>query len=69
MRSASDQRGARTGNGSDAEVVGREAEEGEVTRPSRKSERWSRSPLTVYLELAALTVAGLVILMLAERVV
>jgi hypothetical protein len=33
----------------------------------RKSDRWSRSPLTIYLELTALTLAGLVILVLAQR--
>jgi hypothetical protein len=34
----------------------------------RESDRWSRSPLTAYLELTAFALAGLVILVLAERV-
>jgi hypothetical protein len=36
-------------------------------RPVR-SDRWSQSPLTAYLELAAMTLAGLVILVWPERV-
>jgi hypothetical protein len=71
IRSASDTRGARSGDGSGAEdgqVVGREAEEGVMTGTTRKSARWSRSPMTAYLELTAFTLAGLVILVLAERV-
>jgi hypothetical protein len=39
-----------------------------MTGTTRKSDRWSRSPLTAYLELAAMTLAGLVILVWAERV-
>jgi hypothetical protein len=44
------------------------AAEGEMKLRARKSDRWIRSPLTIYLELAALTFAGLVILVLAERI-
>jgi hypothetical protein len=39
-----------------------------MTRSARKSDRWSRSPLTIHLELVALTLAGLVILVLAQRI-
>jgi hypothetical protein len=39
-----------------------------MKRLTRKSDRWGRSPLTIYLELAAMTLAGLVILVLADRV-
>jgi hypothetical protein len=35
-------------------------------RPS-KSDRWSRTALTVHLELAVITLAGMVFLMLAGR--
>jgi hypothetical protein len=49
-------------------AVGREAEEDEMTGTTRKSDRWSRSPMTAYLELTAFALAGLVILVLAERV-
>jgi hypothetical protein len=45
-----------------------DAEEGEVTRPPRRSDRWSRTALTALLELTAMTLAGLVILVLAQRV-
>jgi hypothetical protein len=34
---------------------------------ARKSDRWIRSPLTIYLELIAMTLAGLLFLVLAER--
>jgi hypothetical protein len=59
------------GDGCGAEegrVAGREVEEGEMIGPTRKSDRWSRSPVTAYLELTAFALAGLVILVLAERV-
>jgi hypothetical protein len=39
-----------------------------MNRSPRKSGRWGRSPLTVYLELIAMTLAGLVILALAQRI-
>jgi hypothetical protein len=38
-----------------------------MKRRAHKSARWGRSPLTIYLELAALTLAGLVIFALAQR--
>jgi hypothetical protein len=38
-----------------------------MKRP-RKSDRWDRSPITGYLELAAMTLAGIVILALAQRI-
>jgi hypothetical protein len=48
--------------------VWREPEEGEMTGTTRKSGRWSRTTTTAHLELIALMLAGLVILVLAERV-
>jgi hypothetical protein len=38
-----------------------------MKRRSRKPDRWSRSPLTAHLELTALMLAGLLLLVLAER--
>jgi hypothetical protein len=34
----------------------------------RKSDRWSRTTMTAHLELTAFALAGLIILVLAERV-
>jgi hypothetical protein len=34
---------------------------------ANKSDRWSRSEMTAYLEVTAMTLAGLLILVLAER--
>jgi hypothetical protein len=39
-----------------------------MKRRPRKSDRRSRSPLTIHLELTAATLAGLLILVLAQRI-
>jgi hypothetical protein len=38
-----------------------------MKRRSRKPDRWSRTPMTTHLELTALTLAELLFLVLAER--